>query len=353
MRLFLITPSQWVASNAILHQKVIDLVEAGVPIAQLHIYIVGDPIPSTIVDHFRHLDQVRFLSTSQAEKLITEVTNAKVLHFGNTLKGSATFPQYFLPLSHPGLVTNPSFFKRIQQRFQFQRWLRKATAVYVTNDWALKSLQKQFPQYTSSFKQVYLPSQPIPHFEWHQLCAVRDMLTNGTNYFLCYTQVDYFVALLKEFSIFKKWQKTTMALVVILSTSQQVAAAKLLLKGYRYKDAIVLKHAEKLDMDWVAGAYALVLDHIDFDLTASMEWAVQSDVPVLLNEASLPPTAWINAGEVFMFSENLALSNHFKLYYKDEVYRQSRARMGKEWLASFVQNQAEQGLPNLLNDLAS
>ena len=98
MRLFLLTPTQWVASKAILFQKVIDLVEAGAHAAQLHIYIVGDQLPAAFVAHFEGKDYVTLLSSFEAEKKISEVTNAKVLHFGHTLKGSGSFPQYFFEL---------------------------------------------------------------------------------------------------------------------------------------------------------------------------------------------------------------------------------------------------------------
>jgi hypothetical protein len=33
----------------------------------------------------------------------------------------------------------------------------------------------------------------------------------------------------------------------------------------------------------------------------------------------------------------MALSNHFKMYYKDEMYRQARAKMGKEWLLEMTE----------------
>ena len=43
----------------------------------------------------------------------------------------------------------------------------------------------------------------------------------------------------------------------------------------------------------------------------------------------------------FSFSEIAALSNHFKLYYKDELYRIDRAKMSKEWLTALYQNQLQ------------
>jgi hypothetical protein len=64
--------------------------------------------------------------------------------------------------------------------------------------------------------------------------------------------------------------------------------------------------------------------------------AIEYDIPLLFNndenQNESLPTAWQQAGEQFSFEEKGGLSNHFKLYYKDEVYRQGRARMGKDWL---------------------
>ena len=68
--------------------------------------------------------------------------------------------------------------------------------------------------------------------------------------------------------------------------------------------------------------------------------SIHFGVPLLFDDQIQLPEAWKSAGEVFSFAEKNALSNHFKLYYKDEVYRQSRAKMGSNWLQSLNQDRS-------------
>jgi hypothetical protein len=71
------------------------------------------------------------------------------------------------------------------------------------------------------------------------------------------------------------------------------------------------------------------------------------------NQNSIVPEAWQQAGEQFSFEEKGGLSNHFKLYYKDEVYRQGRARMGKQWLSDLYAEKKNAGLVQIPLSLKS
>ena len=128
-----------------------------------------------------------------------------------------------------------------------------------------------------------------------------------------------------------------MALVFIVENHQQLEEARKILKGYKYQEDIVLKTLPQLKIEWLAAAYAVLLDGIDFDKTSIIEWAVHYDIPLLFNQNQSEPTSWLKAGEVFLFAEKNALSNHFKLYYKDEMYRQASAKMGKEWFVELTE----------------
>jgi len=349
MRLFILTSADYVTSSPILFQKVVEIIDAGATSAQLQFYIVGDHFPPSFKALYTNNDAVTLLKQHQAEKLITEVTNAIVLHFGSTLKGSKQFLHYFLPLSHPGLNRSLSLIKRIQQRFAFNQYLKNSAGVICVNDWSLGTLQQLYPKQAHRIAAVSLPTIAPIAFDWVQLSELKESLTGGNNYYLAFVPVDYFTTTLKEFSIFKKWQQTTMSIVFVFDNNSQLEAAAQLLKGYRYKEAVVLKCLSDLTPQWIAATYAILFDAVDFDKTSFIEWAVHYDVPMLFNHNQMQPESWLKAGEVFSFYEKLALSNHFKLYYKDEVYRQARARMGKEWLAALNDQMAAKDLPSLPN----
>jgi len=154
--------------------------------------------------------------------------------------------------------------------------------------------------------------------------------------------------MLKEFSIFKKWQQTNMVLVFIFENEKEVAQAETLLAGYKFKDAILIKSISNMDLTWIAATYVILFNKINFDKTSLIEMAIEYDIPLLFNNAENQneffPSSWQQAGEQFSFEEKGGLSNHFKLYYKDEVYRQGRARMGKQWLTDLYTEKKNAGL---------
>jgi hypothetical protein len=139
-----------------------------------------------------------------------------------------------------------------------------------------------------------------------------------------------------------------MVLVFIFENEKEVAQAETLLAGYKFKDAILIKSISNMDLTWIAATYVILFNKINFDKTSLIEMAIEYDIPLLFNNAENQnesiPTAWLQAGEQFSFEEKGGLSNHFKLYYKDEVYRQGRARMGKQWLADLYTEKKNAGL---------
>jgi len=88
MRLFILTESNFIEPSEIIYQKVLDIIEVGAVSAHLHFYIVGNQLPLSHQDLYTTYGNVSLLKTHQAEKLIGEVTNAIVIHFGSELKGS-------------------------------------------------------------------------------------------------------------------------------------------------------------------------------------------------------------------------------------------------------------------------
>ena len=351
MRLFILTDAELVVPKAVIFQKVIDIIEAGVNTAHLHFYVVNNHFPANFEALFIKNEQVTLLNTHQAEQLIGEVTNASILHFGTTLKGSTQFPHYFVPLTDPSQVKNLSFLKRIQQKYSYQNFVQKANAVFCLNDWVYSSLQNTYRKNASLFQPVFLAPTPLPNFEWTQLAAIKNDLTNGNDYFLAFVPTDRFVDTLKEFSVFKKWQQTTMSIVFLFDNDKQLLEAAQFLKGYKYKDDVVLKNIAELSPEWIAATYAILWDDVDFNKTILMEWGIAYNIPLLFNFNKSQPESWEKAGSIFSFSEKSALASHFKLYYKDEVYRQARARMGKEWLDLLLSQRLEKGFPKLPNEL--
>jgi hypothetical protein len=82
----------------------------------------------------------------------------------------------------------------------------------------------------------------------------------------------------------------------------------------------------------LAAAYLSVWSKSIHYYPSFMQWSAGLGVPLLINSKITWPIAYTKAGEYFDFSETMGLSNHFKLFYKDEVYKQSKANHGHAWL---------------------
>lgn len=333
MYFLILTKTLFETPSLLLFQKVSDIIFSGKQSTQNHFYIVGDAIPASFENTFQDDQQVTILSTQQAEQKATQIATAIVLHFGFYLKGSSALRQYFIPLSCPPFDNSNAIINNWIKQYQFKKCLKRANAVICLNEWELAFLQKRYPAQLPKFQLGHLPSEPPPVFDWLFLSETKSTLTNGSNYFLAFIPLSQLVSCLKEFSLFKKWHETTMSMVFIFESINQCEKANKVLKGYKYKDSIYIKCIQDVKMQWVAASYALLYSGDHFNKLVWLNWAIQYDVPLLLDENKDLPTAYLKAGEVFLFSMPLALSNHMKLYYKDEVYRQVRAGVGTAWLS--------------------
>jgi hypothetical protein len=338
MRLFILTDSNFTNSGPLIYQKTWDLVEAGMSLDMVHYYIVGDAIPANYVHLFsshssyNEYAKVEIVGNQQAQKLMASLTNVIIIHFGSELKGSERFPHYFIPLWHPICNHSLTLLQNWLQNRKFESFIKNSINTICLNEWVLNTIKSAHPKYAYKASLGYLPTTPLPVFEWQHLAACKDEIAGGNNYFLAFFPLSEMVATLKEFSVFKKWQQTSMALVFVFENEAICTKAKSLLKGYKFREAIFILSKTDLKKEWIAATYAALWSGANFDSSFLMEEAVQFHIPLLLNTNNNLPDSWVKAGEYFDFSPKLALSNHFKLYYKDEVYRQARSNMGHAWL---------------------
>ena len=166
MRLFILTETDFIHPSDIVYQKVLDIIEVGTTSAHLHFYIVGNQVPLAHQDLYTTYGNVTILKKHQAEKLIGEVTNAIVIHFGSELKGSYQFPHYFIPLSSPYLKQNIAWVTKWRQQRTFKKFIKKAVATFAINDWSTDSLHNEYPALEQKIQEAWLPVSLLPKLEW-------------------------------------------------------------------------------------------------------------------------------------------------------------------------------------------
>ena len=353
MRLYILTTTSLPIPGPILMDTIKELVIQLASTPHLEIVLVGDQLPDTITHFCASMGAVRTCSKQSTITELKQEPTARILHFGATLKTAKLVPTYFIPLTLPVYHQESSFIQQFFQRKQFNQWLQKAENIICLNDWMYAAVVKQYPNFTSKCTSIYAPTSAVPHFEWQHLSLAQSQLTKGKNYFLCFAPQARFVAILKEFSVFKKWQLTTMHLVMVHDTHAQVATSKKQLEGYKFREDISVICIEDFQLEWIAASYAILWEDVHYAANLWVDYAIQYEIPLLFDQEIHFPASWAKLGEVFSFTTPNALSNHFKLYYKDEVYRLASARLGKEWLLKHQQANIQAGKPSLGNILAT
>jgi hypothetical protein len=332
MRLFLVLPTSLPISNALIIANAKALAPSFLQIKDVQLIVVTDAPSIDLLAESQDVDALRIQTVQEASVFIKQVTNAVVVHFGAPLKWAKGFPQYFIPLFDSSVLDAQSFIQRYLVKRKINNCFSSATKIIAMNDWALSKLQNNYPQWSAKIQLLSYTLPTTPAFEWQKLAATKANLSADNNYFLIFTSIEKFVPILKEFSIFKKWQQTTMHLVFVFDSSEQIQIASAQLKGYKFKDAIALHSIDEVQISWLAATYAILWEGVSYAHAIWMQQAMQLEIPLWMDEKLQLPDAWQKAGEIFSFDEKSALSNHFKLYYKDELYRQSKAKAGKEWL---------------------
>lgn len=343
MRLYLIVSSSLKIPNSIMLDSIKAIVKSLDPATLHDLYIVGDHLPTSFHSFCKDMGVKNLQTTKSAKLSFSEDHSNSIIHFGAQTKWAKGAAVYFIPLALPQALKGLSFIKRYLLNMQFAAWMQKANKIICINDWSYESFKNKFPQLVAKLTCIHLPFIKTPDFEWQQLSQAKDKLTSGNNYFLCFAPKDRLTAILKEFSIFKKWQHTAMHLVIVLETTQEVALGEEVLKGYKFKQDIRLVCASQLTLEDLAASYAMLFEGVGCIKSSWLQYAIQYKVPLLFDHLIDLPPSWKKAGEVFSFVEKNALSNHFKLYYKDEMYKQSRADVGLEWLNALHQKCIQNG----------
>ena len=119
-----------------------------------------------------------------------------------------------------------------------------------------------------------------------------------------------------------------MSLVFVMDTDAEKDKAANLLLGYKYKDAVELVAVSKFKLEWIAAAYLTIFSGMNSHRFQFLTYTMRYQIPFLMHHnqaaANFIATDMAKAGEYFDFNQPDILANHFKLYYKDEMYRAAK-----------------------------
>ncbi len=175
----------------------------------------------------------------------------------------------------------------------------------------------------------FTASPEMKELEWPDKILVKAQYAGNKEYFLCMGDVAEaeFIEIIKGFSKFKKWQQSSMQLVLVLDDTAWLETFMEKLKSYRYKDDLVI--IQEINETQLAGLFASAYGFLHASLTAEnlepIVSSLQCAVPLICMDL---PAYREYAGESALYMESLTLtevSKHLIGLYKNENYKSQMA----------------------------
>ncbi|MEO5967786.1 MAG: glycosyltransferase, partial [Ferruginibacter sp.] len=175
---------------------------------------------------------------------------------------------------------------------------------------------------------------------------INQQISNGNDHFTTVATAgnkDGIITLLKAFSIFKKWQKSSLELIIINRAGNNNIVPQI--ESYKYKTSVhIISCKQDEEHELIASSYAF----IDIsDLSTGKEYVLKTmscGIPVI----STFPLKNV-FGEAVMYSENTekSISEKMMLIYKDEELRYKIIEKGNYFVASNSHEKMLEAIKNI------
>lgn len=228
---------------------------------------------------------------------------------------------------------------RYSKRF-LKKFIDKSTTIFSLNGHINTLLTSRLPvaQRKSILLHPYL-DVPATAMLYDAKEAVRRNYTNGTEYFLFYDIEENHatcITVLKAFSIFKKWQKSSMKLMLIPAASNRDKLQRDL-QTYKHRDDVVvpLLKDEQALLDVLKTAYAAICLPLLQRYSPLFLSIMSGGVPLVLPEHDFF-TALFGKAAAYTQTDEKNLSQVMMLLYKDESLRNILVQQGFEKTATLT-----------------
>ena len=195
----------------------------------------------------------------------------------------------------------------------------------------------------------------VKAYTYNEAEQVRNKFTDGKAYFLFFatpSSIENIITMLKAFSIFKKWQKSNMQLVVLFSSGEKNTIRDF--SNYKYKADVKILHSISMEMnrELIASAYAaLQLPSVEI---AEMEGstALASEVPLITINNDFCKSIY---GDTVLYTaaEEKEIAEKMMLLYKDENARHDMIQKGKAITSGQTWQLAAESLLHLIQPLTA
>jgi glycosyltransferase involved in cell wall biosynthesis len=241
-------------------------------------------------------------------------------------------------LYHPNFIPKHLlwFYKRYMPLF-----IQKAKVVCTVSEFLKQEIIRQYKVAEKKIQNVGSAANPIfKPIDWQERENIKEEFAEGCEYFVFVAGIHpkgNLMNLLKAFSIFKKWQKTNMKLLVASRLTPQLDDIVEKLKTFKYRDEVKMLGylPEDTLAKVVAAAYALVHPVFAESFAVPIVEAMQCEVPVITSDKSSMRGI---AGEAALYADPSnpeEIAAQMKLIFKDEQLRSKLIAAGRLQVQNF------------------
>jgi glycosyltransferase involved in cell wall biosynthesis len=234
-----------------------------------------------------------------------------------------------------------SWHQQLYYQWGTPKFLKKAKQILTVSEFSKNDILAHYSNVADKISVVYgAARENFAPIKWSDKVATKIAYSGGLEFFLFIGGIHprkNLLQLLKAFSLFKKWQKSNMKLVVAGRLAWQFEDLIEKLKTYKYRDDVVMLNyvSDEELAKLIASAYALVYPSLYEGFGLPILEAMQSGTPVICsNVSSMPETA----GEAALLADPKdpdALAKQMIALYKDETLRNQLIASGHQRAAEF------------------
>ncbi len=261
------------------------------------------------------------------------------------LNAKATVPQYLF-------LTNTDFEENKRSNFRkiFSRSLEKAVGIFVTEDFIATALKEKYEVSSAKLNTVYHGMEGTS--AEHQSISgdqLRDTFTDGYEYYFhpfSTASKTQLLTVLKAFSQLKKWQKSSLKLVLL---PDAVSETELIpdFKNYKYREEVKIIDPTQANAGKLLRHAFAVVWLSEYRSQAEVLEAMQQHIPVIVADNQINKSLFGNA-VIYGSTTDAGLAEKMQLIYKDESQKTMLAANSKNILQKYDAEKAAQDLLDVI-----
>ena len=227
-----------------------------------------------------------------------------------------------------------------------------AQTIFVTDEYLEEELRHTFKKIVLKTETLYFSlAKTTGNFTLNEIEVVKEKFSNGFDYYLFPVNTfleAHIITLLKSFSQLKKWQKTSLKMVLLFENDID---EKLLpdFKNYKYKnDVLLIKQTDENREKLTAAAFAMVFLG-NYTRRHTVYEAFYYNIPVIAADTVTNNVLFKSAVNYASLTvEGLALQ--LQLLYKNETIKNQLIQKATVYLTKFNSNTVSQRLYDIISN---